>query len=119
VSGDADLYVWSSSSALSHSNNSGSDPEVVSIAAAQITPGIYQVEVYGYTTAVYTISTTIDGVTAALPTRWFSGISQAKTLPTVPLISINSSPNQQAGSVPSAPAPVVLNNKVFIPLVAK
>jgi hypothetical protein len=55
VSGDADLYVWSSRADQSArvSNLLGSADEQVRITTSQITPGLYQVEVFGYTAATY------------------------------------------------------------------
>jgi len=116
-SGDADLYVWSPNSSLSYSNNNESNAETVSITASQT--GIYQVEVYGYRAATYSISVSIGGNPAAAPASARGRISQTKTPPTAPLVSVTSSPDPLVGIVPSAPEPVALNNRVYVPLVTK
>ncbi|NCC36106.1 MAG: hypothetical protein EOM24_29435, partial [Chloroflexia bacterium] len=61
LSGDADLYVWSSNPDQSAwvSNLEGGLAERVIIPASEIVPGVYQVEVYGFTAAEYRLSTAI------------------------------------------------------------
>jgi hypothetical protein len=120
LSGDADLYVWSSNSAQSAtvSNLTGSADERVRITANQITPGLYQVEVFGYTAATYRISTVIGDLPASAPAQQHGGISQAKTAPTAPRVGVASSPSPNAGSVPPDPAPATLNS-VYLPLVRR
>ena len=115
-SGDADLYVWSSDSSQSGrvSNQEGSADERVQIAT--VVPGLYQIEVYGFTAATYSINVTIGESTGAAPARWRGGISQIKTAPTTPRVGVTSSPSPNAGVVPNAPAQL---NRVFIPLVSK
>jgi hypothetical protein len=117
LSGDADLYVWSSQADQSAnvSNLPGSADEQVRISAGQIAPGLYQVEVYGYTAATYRITTTIGNLPASVPAQQRGGISQAKNIPTAPLVGVTSIPDARAGSVP----PVTNEQRVYLPLVRR
>ena len=107
ISGDADLYVWSSrlDQSARVSNLGGSADERVQIAADAIAPGVYQVEVYGYTAAEYRLTTLIGGVPAMRPNWAYGGISQAKLVPTAPLVAVDARPDERAGDLPSVPVP--------------
>ena len=118
TSGDADVYVWSQAGLAGYGQNGTGVDELVTVPASSQAE-IYQIEVYGYTAVSYGLSVTIGGAPAAAPARVGSGISQGKTPPTAPLVGISSSPSPLVGNVPSAPAPVQLNNRVYVPLVAK
>jgi hypothetical protein len=119
LSGDADLYVWSSQEGQSArvSNQPGSADEQVVIAANEVIPGIYQVEVYGYTAATYRITTTINGRPSVVPLQQGGGISQTKELPVAPQIGVKSSPDPLAGNVP--PMPLTTNQRVYLPLIRR
>ena len=109
LSGDADLYVWSSRTDQSArvSNLPGSADERVRIEAAQIVPGLYQVEVFGYTAATYRITTTIGDLPASASAQQDGGIDPLKDLPTAPLVGVTSIPSEQAGNVPPPPTDTV------------
>jgi hypothetical protein len=119
LSGDADLYVWSSQEGQSArvSNQPGSADEQVVIAANEFIPGIYQVEVYGYTAATYRITTTIDGKPSAASVQQDGGMSQTKELPVAPQIGVTSSPDPLAGNVP--PIPLATQQQVYLPLIRR
>ena len=107
LDGDADLYVWSSRTDQSArvSNLEGSEDERVRIEANQIVPGLYQVEVFGYTSAEYRITTLIGEATGSQPSRAIGGISQAKSIPTTPMVPVSALPDERAGDLPTNPAP--------------
>ncbi|WP_129673454.1 kelch repeat-containing protein [Candidatus Chloroploca sp. Khr17] len=114
LSGDADLYVWSSDPQQSAwvSNLPGSADEQVSIPASQVVPGVYQVEVYGYTAAEYLLTTSLGG-TPASAQMLGGGLAQAKDLPVAPLLPVNAQPDALVGDVPPIEAEVY---RVYLPL---
>ena len=119
LDGDADLYVWSSQTDQSArvSNLPGSAAERVRVEASQIVPGLYQVEVFGYTAATYRITTLIGPTAGRAPTKQRGGISQAKELPTAPRVGVGSIPDERAGSI--LPTPVASTQQVYLPLVRR
>ena len=117
LSGDADLYVWSAQADQSArvSNLPESADERVRVTASEIIPGLYQVEVYGYTAATYRITTLTGELPARAPAPQRGGISQTKNLPTTPLVGVVSIPDARAGSVP----PTTTEQRVYLPLVRR
>ncbi|WP_216361440.1 choice-of-anchor C family protein [Candidatus Chloroploca asiatica] len=114
LSGDADLYVWSSDPQQSAwvSNLPGSANEQVIIPASQVVAGIYQVEVYGYTAAEYRLSTSLGGAPASVQALG-GGLAQEKDLPVAPLVPVNALPDALVGDVPPLEAEVY---RVYLPL---
>ncbi|MBP1464492.1 choice-of-anchor C family protein [Candidatus Chloroploca sp. M-50] len=114
LSGDADLYVWSSDPQQSAwvSNLPGSADEQVIIPASQVVPGIYQVEVYGYTAAEYRLSTSLGGAPASVQALG-GGLAQEKDLPVAPLVPVNALPDALVGDVPPLEAELY---RVYLPL---
>ncbi|MBP1468950.1 IPT/TIG domain-containing protein, partial [Candidatus Chloroploca sp. M-50] len=102
LDGDADLYVWSSDPQQSAwvSNLPGSAAEQVVIPAAAVVPGLYQVEVYGYTAATYRLSTSLGAASPTMTTAVVGGLAEAKARPTAPLLAVDAQPDERVGSVP-------------------
>ncbi|PDV97120.1 hypothetical protein A9Q02_19230 [Candidatus Chloroploca asiatica] len=102
LDGDADVYVWSSDPQQSAwvSNLPGSAAEQVVIPAAAVVPGLYQVEVYGYTAATYRLSTSLGATQPAMTAAALGGLADAKALPTAPLLAVDAQPDERVGSVP-------------------
>jgi hypothetical protein len=117
IEGDADLYVWSSNADQSAwvSNLTGSADEQVIIPAASIIPGIYQVEVYGYSAAEYRLSTAFGATPASLAG---GGLTAAKAVPSAPVVAVTSIPDERTGSVPATEVPNNIRS-VFLPLVRR
>ncbi|NCC37651.1 MAG: hypothetical protein EOM24_37430 [Chloroflexia bacterium] len=121
LSGDADLYVWSSRADQSArvSNLEGDANEQVIIPASEIVPGVYQVEVYGFTAARYRLSVALAApASTRLRMRTGGGLAESKPLPTEPIAPVTSLPDERSGSVP----PPVVNatgNNVYLPLIRR
>ncbi len=120
LSGDADLYVWSSRTDQSArvSNLEDSANEQVSVPADQVAPGVYQVEVYGYTAAEYRITTNVGPVQAALQAELtVGGVSSVKPTPDAPVVPVDSLPDERQGAAPAlAPED---NGTIYLPLVVR
>lgn len=106
TSGDPDLYVWSPDSLTPpwFSILSGTEPDQVSFVADQ--DGIYQIEVYGYTAADYTISIEVtNGATfqgdAEPESGTITGPNASKTPRSQPVTGVNDEPAGQM-AVPAA-----------------
>lgn len=121
ISGDPDLYVWSSSLAQSaHVSNSESGDEHVLISADAIVPGIYQIEVYGFTTTEYQMIVEIGQPTTETTVIASNAQPNAKTLPTQPLIALTNTPDERQGTTPPIEvSPTVNEQRVFLPLVTR
>jgi hypothetical protein len=117
LSGDADLYVWSSRADQSArvSNLEGSVDEQVTIPASEIVPGVYQVEVYGFTAARYRLNVDVGTPTVQMQAAPAGGLSQSKVAPSAPIVPIDSVPDERAGT---PPAPAQNENRVYLPFVA-
>ncbi|NCC34681.1 MAG: hypothetical protein EOM24_22100 [Chloroflexia bacterium] len=115
LSGDADLYVWSSDPQQSAwvSNLPGSANEQVIIPAEQVVPGVYQVEVYGYTAAEYRLSTSVGAALPAMTTASGGGLAEEKDPPVAPLLAVDAQPDERVGSLPPLEAEVY---RVYLPL---
>jgi hypothetical protein len=118
LSGDADLYVWSSDEAQSArvSNQFEGDEQVI-VPANEIVPGIYQVEVYGYTAASYQL--TAGAGTTLLAA---SDVAQAEKPPREedgPIIPVDSVPDEQQGTVPTSGTDVTSSDTLYLPLIQR
>ncbi|PDW04704.1 MSCRAMM family protein [Candidatus Viridilinea mediisalina] len=118
LSGDADLYVWSSRADQSAwvSNLSGSADEQVIISANEVVPGIYQVEVYGYSAAEYRLSTSFDLATANLAS---GGLDESKDAPSKPVLPVASIPDERAGTTPLFELDLTSIYTVYLPLTVR
>jgi len=116
VSGDADLYVWSSNTAQSArvSNQTGSVNEQVIIPASEVTPGVYQVEIYGYTAAEYRLTTATKVASTNPASLASSGFAATKAAPSAPIIPVVGMPDERTGSVPQVG--LSSTSKVYLPL---
>ncbi|WP_281257223.1 ELWxxDGT repeat protein [Candidatus Viridilinea mediisalina] len=124
LEGDADLYVWSSQADQSAwvSNQSGSVNEQVRITADQVVPGLYQVEVYGYSAASYRLTTNIGASVANAASLANGGIDPSKTQPTMPVVPLSSIPSEHMGNLPVAVPELeqpATGNMVYLPLVRR
>jgi hypothetical protein len=107
-SGDPDLYVWKPDSTGYpdyYSNNSGTAPDTVSFTAP--VNGIYQIEVHGYTDAVYALTLTNTSVLRKAENT----AGQTKPMPTSSMTMTD--PGEE--TPPSAPTP----NQTYLPLILK
>ena len=104
VSGDADVYVFGPDDGLIAYSFSENPTEGLSFTATR--NGIYQVEVFGYHASTYTLQVTLSGgAQTHAPMGAPTGVSNAKTPRTEPLVSAVSDPTEAtyAVGVPSAP----------------
>jgi hypothetical protein len=121
LSGDADLYVWSSNPAQSArvSNQFEGDEQVI-VPANEIVPGIYQIEVYGYTAATYQL--TAGAGTTLLAASHADDVAQAEKPPREengPVIPVDSVPDEQQGTVPTSGIEVTSRNTLYLPLIQR
>ncbi|KAA3662612.1 MAG: hypothetical protein DWQ04_12970, partial [Chloroflexi bacterium] len=110
--GDPDLYVWGPPGATGSpwiSNKSTGTDEVSFIAPVT---GVYQVEVYGYTFARYTLDVDITNSGGNIN---INNVSATKISPATPIIPVNSEPNPQH-TLPAAPPG---SYSIFLPFVKK
>ena len=121
LSGDADLYVWSSDAQQSArvSNLPGTTNEQVIVPASEIVPGVYQVEVYGYSAAEYRLTTDIRAATASTGTLTSGGLAQDKPLPDAPVVPVSSVPDERAGSIPMTLTQPTTGQQVYLPLIVR
>jgi uncharacterized protein YegL len=108
LSGDPDLYVWSSAADQSArvSNQSAGDEQVI-VPPNEVVPGVYQVEVYGFTAATYQLLANTNVTTLNLNNylaeaieRGFAAQNPDKDLPLAPVIPVDSVPSELQGTVP-------------------
>jgi|GEM_PF-4542109 len=125
LSGDADLYVWSSREDQSArvSNLEGTADETVNIPGNEVVPGMYQVEVYGFQTSDYRLKVDIPstqiGLAGAHPTALINPAAN-KPAPNVPVVPLTSVPDEWQGAVLSSPGPVATGDmQIYLPLVVR
>jgi hypothetical protein len=123
LSGDADLYVWPPRDDQSaRVSNVANGNEQVFIPATEISPGVYQVEVFGYTTASYRLQVVIEDAqtTTGLEQQaaTISGIDPNKPVPSAPLMPIDSVPSEQQGIV-SPPITTSSSMRVYLPFIQR
>ncbi|MBX2999216.1 MAG: CHRD domain-containing protein [Caldilineaceae bacterium] len=124
TSGDADLYVWAPDAPNRGAwvSNLSNAPDSVTFVAP--ISGVYQVEVYGYTTADYTISVNITTAAVARSLAPVNNIDPNKPDPTSrqPLVGLGSVPLNQRG-LPTAPtaaqAPATTDSYLYLPAVQR
>jgi Tol biopolymer transport system component len=122
LSGDADLYVWSSRDDQSAgvSNLEGNSNEQVTTPVAD-SALVYQVEVYGYTSAEYRLTAQVGPAQAQLQaTPAVGGVSSTKDQPDAPVVSVSSVPDERQGSVPAPEiADTPSGSSIYLPLVVR
>jgi hypothetical protein len=125
LSGDADLYVWSSREDQSArvSNLEGTADETVNIPGNEVVPGMYQVEVYGFQTSDYRLKVDIPstqiGLAGAHPTTLITPAAD-KPAPNVPVVPLTSVPDEWQGAVLSSPGPTTTGDmSIYLPLVVR
>jgi hypothetical protein len=117
LSGDPDLYIWPPTGGTPAWVSNGVGVEQLSIPVAE--SGTYQIEVYGYSAAEYSISIAVTGAAAgqevAAPSTPFGRADKPpRAEPVIPVV--NEPPGQMA--LPTPPITGDLN-RVFLPLVTK
>jgi hypothetical protein len=122
LSGDADLYVWSSAEDQSArvSNKATGDEQVI-VPSAEVVPGVYQIEVYGFTEANYQLLVNIG--TTQLAAGYLStsggGVAQSKDLPAAPVVPVSSVPNERQGSVTVPSTTSTSTTRLYLPVVQR
>ncbi len=112
TAGDADLYVWGPSGALAaYSNANGA--AVDSVAVTAVEAGNYQVEVYGYADATYSLAWQVQPAGAAGGALAPSVVSPNKLLRSQPAVAPASTPSVQV-ALPTAP----FGRKLYLPAVS-
>jgi uncharacterized membrane protein len=104
MSGDPDLYVWSPDwrNGAWASINTGTTEDIVSFTADE--SGLYQIEVYGYIAAKYSIEITVDPDTTSAGMQIMDiGRTSGKTERTVPALEPEDTPSDQMAA-PEAPS---------------
>jgi hypothetical protein len=127
MNGDADLYVWSSREDQSAwvSNQVSGDEQVI-IPADKVEPGIYQVEIYGYSDADYRLlvstPSTLSLAEKAIDALLIGGLAQDKNQPSEPVIPVASVPDEDQGIIPAVsmePAVSDEQESVYLPLITR
>lgn len=117
--GDPDLYIWPPDYTTRPPwvSNLAGEGVVDEIALVAPVTGIYQVEVYGYTTAAYQLSITQDAGAMAATTRVKSALIRQADKPqlTQPVLALDDLPTryQQLPAVPNQ----LLTPQVYLPLI--
>lgn len=121
ISGDPDLYVWSSSLAQSaHVSNNESGNEHVQIPVSEIVAGVYQIEVYGFIASEYELSVEIGASSTQVEISSATAQPNAKTIPTRPVLPVANTPDDRQGAPPAIEVASTVNEqKVFLPLVTR
>ncbi len=114
MSGDADLYVWSSQAGSSKwvSNRADGNEQVI-IPADAVVAGTYQVEVHGLSTAEYRLQVNADPamVTLLQAAAEVSEFTDAtKEQPEEPVVPVDSLPEEDWMGMPPLPAPPMPTN---------
>ena len=112
TAGDADLYVWAPSGTLAaYSNAAGTVTDSVVVTA--IEAGTYQVEVYGYADATYTLAMQVQPAGSAAGVSAPSVVSPNKLLRSLPAVAPANTPSVQV-ALPAAPP----GRKLYLPAVS-
>jgi hypothetical protein len=106
LKGDADLFVWSGRSEQSKwVSNLDEGNELVSIPVTEIAPGVYQIEVYGFTAADYRLNVAIKAGQNANSVAQVGGTSPDKAQPSKPVVEVNNVPDPRNGTIPAVSLP--------------
>jgi hypothetical protein len=123
LEGDPDLYIWSPNW------KEGEPPWVSNLPQGNenlsfIAPhdGIYQVEVYGYTTATYRITAEITNGNVVVQGQAPSGVDENKPQPTQPVLPLDSFPSDKfqplVGDLDN-PNPPITSGITYLPIVIR
>lgn len=115
ISGDPDLYIWAPDYATRPPWVSNLSNGVEEISFNAPIAGRYQVEVYGYTAAEYSISVTLSAATQN-QTTIADRIAADKPTYTQPYVALESEPGNHYALPPVVPNPVF---RVYLPLVIR
>lgn len=112
MSGDADLYVWSSDPDVPPwASNLSSGADEVSFVAPD--EGVYQVEVRGSRAATYRLAVTVtQGTVTAQAT---AGVNADKPLPEAPAVPVDSAPSLRQ----AAPAGPAIDQAIYLSIVSR
>jgi len=118
ISGDPDLYIWppAEGAPARVSNNSTGVDQVSIVATAS---GTYQIEVYGYSAAEYTISVSVSGGGAglAIEEQVVQSVNTKKPPRSEPVIPVSNEPPGQM-SLPAAPVTGDIH-KIYLPVIIR
>lgn len=129
-SGDPDLYIWPPDEAPAYvSNRYNNDTEAIRIPANLTDTGFYQIEVYGYSRAEYTIQIEVyppdapTTVTAAGLTSITEDVGKDRR-PTGRLAGVTTAPpiipgNPPVNTVPTATQPTTTQFSIYLPTVQR
>ena len=130
-SGDPDLYIWPPSEAPAYvSNRYNSDTEAIRIPANLTVNGFYQIEVYGYSRAEYTIQLEAyppdspSAIMAAATTSFTEDVGKERR-PSGPLAGVMTAPpvipgNPPVDTVPNtAQAPTATQFSLYLPTIQR
>ncbi len=115
TAGDADLYVWSPSGMLAAFSNAGGIA-TDSVAVTAVEAGTYQVEVYGYQEATYSLAMQVQPAGTAgaqVPGAAPSVVSPYKLQRSQPAVAPSNSPTAEV-ALPAAPA----GHQLYLPAVS-
>jgi hypothetical protein len=121
ISGDPDLYVWppdfQEGDQRWYRTNGPGEVDEVQFEAPE--SGTYQIEVYGYSAAEYTISIGVSGGGASLASEGqaFRSVNADKLLPEKPVIPVSDEPPGQM-AIPTAPITGDVH-KIYLPVIMK
>jgi hypothetical protein len=126
MSGDADLYVWSSQAVSSKwvSNRAEGNEQVI-IPADEVVAGTYQVEVHGLRAAEYRLQVNADpaAMSQLQATAEVSQFTDAtKEQPEQPVVPVDSLPEEDWMGMPPLPTPPGIPNtqtSLYLPLVVR
>jgi hypothetical protein len=127
ISGDADLYVWSSQPGSSKwvSNRAEGNEQVI-IPAAEGMADTYQVEVHGFSAADYRLRVNATPVTRNVPalrnTRANQVIDPTKAQPDHPVVPVNSLPEADwpgTPPIPARPGTHATQRSLYLPLIIR
>jgi hypothetical protein len=86
-----------------------------------VVPGVYQIEVYGFTEASYQLLVNIGTtqLTAGYLSTSGGGVAQSKDLPAAPVVPVSSVPNERQGSVTVPSTTSTSTTSLYLPLVQR
>ncbi len=127
ISGDADLYVWTSQPGSSKwvSNRAEGNEQII-IPDDDVVAGTYQVEVHGFSAADYRLRVNATPVTRDVPalrnTRANQVIDPTKAQPERPVVPVNSLPEADwlgTPPIPALPGTNAVQRSLYLPLVIR
>lgn len=116
--GDADLYVWPPdwTTGAWASINAGTAEDVVAFTAPA--SGVYQIEVYGYTAASYTLEIAVNPTANVALVKRPAAPANGKTERRAPVVDPRDTPSERM-AIPEPPPTVAPRYSVYLPLVLR